>query len=98
MGCVFFKSASIGNNLLSKFHTLAVVFFSNSELENFIDKKARDIEEVYEKTMAEKILHEKRQISLELDRNGIYSILSTPEGLTVNCINKYIELKGKGVI
>jgi hypothetical protein len=31
----------------------------------------------------------------ELIANGIISILTTPENLTVNTINKYLELKNK---
>jgi hypothetical protein len=42
---------------------------------------------------AEKFAYEKRLMVKELHKNGIPSILTTPENLTVNTFNKYLELK-----
>ena len=54
--------------------------------------------DVYIKTIAEKLAYEKRLIVKELEQNGIYSILTSPQNLTVNTINKYLELKSRGII
>jgi hypothetical protein len=53
---------------------------------------------VYIKTVAEKFMHEKRLIVKELQNHGILSILTPPEKLTVNAVNKYLELKARQAI
>ncbi|MBO2012745.1 DUF58 domain-containing protein [Hymenobacter negativus] len=83
---------------LSKDHLLLVVFFENTELREFLDVPADTTEEVYNQTIAEKFAQEKRQIVLELQRYGIYSLLTAPKDLTVNTINKYLEFKARGLI
>jgi N-acetylmuramoyl-L-alanine amidase len=37
-------------------------------------------------------------IAKELRQNGIQTILTRPEDLSINTINKYLELKARGVI
>lgn len=78
---------------IAHYHLLLVVFFENTELKYLIDKKAESLEEIYIKTIAEKFAYEKRLMVKELHKNGILSILTSPENLTVNTINKYLELK-----
>jgi len=83
---------------LSRYHLLLVVFFENSELKQLTNSHAKNIEQVYIKTIAEKFSFEKRLIAKELSKYGILSILSTPQKLTVNTINKYLELKTRQAI
>jgi uncharacterized protein (DUF58 family) len=78
---------------IAHYHLLLVVFFENTELSSLIAKNAESLEEVYMKTIAEKFSFEKRQMVKELHKNGIPSILTTPANLTVNTVNKYLELK-----
>ena len=83
---------------LARNHLLLVVFFQNSELDQLIYSSAKNVEEVYIKTIAEKFAFEKRIIAKELSKYGILSILSSPKNLTVNTINKYLELKAREAI
>jgi len=83
---------------LAKDHLLLVVFFENTELRTYLDTPAATTEDVYNQTIAEKFAQEKRQIVLELQRYGIYSLLTAPADLTVNTINKYLEFKARGLI
>jgi uncharacterized protein (DUF58 family) len=83
---------------LARNHLLLVVFFENSELDDLRNSHAKDIEEVYIKTIAEKFAFEKKIIAKELLKYGILSILSSPKNLTVNTINKYLELKARQAI
>ena len=80
---------------LAKFHLPLVVFFDNTELKKMIKKPAKNVEEIYVKTIAEKFAFEKKLIVKELLKYGIPSILCKPEELTVKTINKYLELKTK---
>lgn len=83
---------------IAKNHLLVVVFFNNTELNQIINKKAETIQEVYDKVIAEKFAFEKKLIVNELRKFGIYSILTTPENLTIDTINKYLEIKARGLL
>lgn len=83
---------------LAKDHLLLVVFFENTELDLFLNSPAETTEEVYNQTIAEKFSQEKRQIVRELQRYGIHALLTAPENLTANTINKYLEFKSRGLI
>ncbi len=81
--------------MLNKSHLLLVVFFQNTELKTIAEEGAHSVERVYRKIVAEKFMYEKRLIVKELQKHGILSILTTPENLTVNVINKYLEIKAR---
>jgi len=83
---------------MAKSHLLVVIFFKNTELNSLIENKAETIQQVYDKVIAEKFAFEKRLIVNELKKYGIYSILTTPENLTLDTINKYLEIKARGLI
>ncbi|MEO7308303.1 MAG: DUF58 domain-containing protein [Ferruginibacter sp.] len=83
---------------IAKHHLLLVVFFENTELHQLSHLDAQNVEEVYIKTIAEKFEFEKRLIVKELKKHGILSILTPPEKLTINAVNKYLELKARQAI
>jgi uncharacterized protein (DUF58 family) len=80
---------------IAKFHLLVMVFFENTELKKLSEQPADNVEGIYIKTVAEKFAYEKKLIVKELARYGIQSILTTPQNLTVNTINRYLELKAR---
>lgn len=79
-------------------HLLVVVFFENTELAKVKEMETKNVKDVYFKTMARKFSIEKEQIAFELRKYGIQSILTKPEELSVNTINKYLEIKSRGMI
>jgi uncharacterized protein (DUF58 family) len=83
---------------IAKNHLLMVVFFKNTELNDLIDKKAENIQEIYDKVIAEKFDFEKRLIVNELRKYGIYALLTQPESLTIDTINQYLEIKARGIL
>lgn len=80
---------------IAKFHLLLVVFFENTELTKLSEEPAANVEDIYIKTIAGKFAYDKKLIVKELAKHGIQSILSAPENLTVNTINRYLELKAR---
>ncbi len=80
---------------IAKHHLLLVVFFENTELTKLFIAKAESVEDIYVKTIADKLAFEKRLVVKELLKYGILSIISAPQNLTVITINKYLELKAK---
>ncbi len=83
---------------IAKQHVLVVVFFENTELEHLIAANAEDLQSIYHKTIAEKFSLEKKLMQKELRKHGIQSILTKPSELTINTINKYLEIKARGLI
>ncbi len=83
---------------IAKSHLLVVIFFSNTELNGIINQKTTTIQEVYDKVIAEKFMFEKRLIVNELKKYGIHSVLTQPENLTLDAINKYLEIKSRGIL
>lgn len=83
---------------MAKNHLLVVIFFENTELDKLTKIEAKNTREIFEKTIAEKFIYEKKLIVNELLKHGIQSILTTPENLTVNTINKYLEIKARGLL
>lgn len=80
---------------IAKYHLLVMVFFENTGLRELSEEPATNVEGIYIKTIAEKFVFEKKLIVKELARHGIQSILTAPQNLTVNTINRYLELKAK---
>lgn len=83
---------------LARKHLLVVVIFRNTEMNEMLATPAENLEGIYRKTVAQKFDLEKRQMLLELGKRGIQAILTFPEELTVNAINKYLEIKARGML
>ena len=83
---------------LAKEHLLIVVFFENTETSALLKEPSKNVEQIYMKTIAERFYYEKRRIVRELQQYGIQSILTAPKDLNANTVNKYLELKARGMI
>ncbi|MFD2697750.1 DUF58 domain-containing protein [Mesonia sediminis] len=83
---------------LNKKHVLVVIFFNNSELHKFQKIRALNLGEIYEQTIAAQFIQEKKQMQIELTKHGIQCILTNPQNLSINTINKYLEIKAKHLL
>lgn len=83
---------------LNRQHRLLVVFFEDADLKEYIANPAKDTEDYYRHVIAEKFAFEKRLIVSTLKQNGIYSLLTTPENLSIDVINKYLEMKSRQLL
>ena len=79
-------------------HLACVVFFQNTLLKEIHESNPNTMEGIYIKTIADQFDLEKKQIVKELRRHGILSILTTPQNLSVDVINKYLELKARQMV
>ncbi|NQX54985.1 DUF58 domain-containing protein [Pedobacter panaciterrae] len=80
---------------IAKFHLLLIVFFENTELKSLTEEEVKDVEGIYIKTIASKFAYEKKLVVKELAKHGILSILTPPEKLTINVINRYLSIKAQ---
>jgi uncharacterized protein (DUF58 family) len=83
---------------IAKQHVVVCVCFLNTEISTFVTEKTKSTEHLYQKIIAEKFDFEKRIIVKKLNQYGIYTVLTTPKNLTVNVINKYLQLKDRRII
>jgi uncharacterized protein (DUF58 family) len=83
---------------LAKYHLVLVVFFENTALKQVTEQEATDVEGIYKQVIAQQFAYEKKLIARELSQYGIMSLLCTPQQLTIQVINKYLELKARMLI
>ena len=83
---------------IAKKHVLVVIFFENTELKSLSDTDAETIPEIVDQTIAKQFQYDKKLMVRELQQRGIQTVLTAPEDLTVNTINKYLEIKAKGLL
>ncbi|NUO02842.1 MAG: DUF58 domain-containing protein [Saprospiraceae bacterium] len=79
-------------------HLLVVIFFENTEIRDFVNQEATTLEGIYRQTVAQKFMAEKSAMVNKLKQFGIQAILTEPQALSMNTINKYLELKSRGLI
>ena len=80
---------------LNSRHRLLVVFFIDEERRDFINQQPHSIKDYYEHAIAAKIDNEQSLIISTLRQYGINSLLTTPQHLSVNIINRYLEMKSR---
>jgi len=83
---------------MARRHLMVVIFFENTEIKSLLETPAFDLRSVYHKAIAEKLNFEKRLVVKELGKFGIHALLTPPDRLTVNTINKYLELKARNLL
>lgn len=82
---------------MAKRHLLVVIIFDNTEVKKRIQTPADSLWDIYEKSVAEKFDMEKKTMVHILRSYNIQALLTAPKDLTVNVINKYLEIKAKGL-
>ncbi len=75
-----------------------MVLFKDSELVEMAEQPKESVEDVYRVTLAAKQASEREEIANKLRKQGIQTISCVPEQLSVEVINKYMELKSRGII
>lgn len=83
---------------IARNHLLVVVFFKNSELQQLITGNPENMQEIYDQIIAEKFEYEKKLIIQELRKHGIYTVYTLPQDLNLEMINKYLEIKARGIL
>ena len=75
---------------INKSHVLVVVFFENTEISGYRFKHVESINDIYHQAIAEKFITDKVQMA--------QTFFTKPKDLSINTINKYLELKTRGFI
>jgi uncharacterized protein (DUF58 family) len=83
---------------ISKYHLVLIIFFENTEINKMVKSKAKDLVDIYDKTIAQNMLSENRLIAKELQMNGIHSLCIEPKKLNLAVINKFVEIKKRQIL
>ncbi len=83
---------------IAKNHLLVVIFFENTEVLKLTEINPKNTSESAHQTMAEQFAHDKIFMARELQKHGIQTILTPPKDLSVSTINKYLEIKARGLL
>ena len=82
---------------LNSRHKLLVVFFIDEDRRDFINQQPHSIKDYYEHAIAANIDNEQMLIINTLRQYGINSLLTSPQNLSVNVINRYLEMKSRAL-
>ena len=83
---------------LNRRHRLLVVFFEDHEVKDYLATRSESYEEYYRHVVAEQFAYEQRLIVSSLKQRGILALLTTPEALSVDVLNKYLEIKTRELL
>ena len=83
---------------LSRRHRVLVVFFEDVELADYAATPAHSEEEECRRVMARKFIYEKQLMVSTLRQHGIYALLTAPDRLTADVVNRYLEMKSQGLL
>ncbi|MBD9273192.1 MULTISPECIES: DUF58 domain-containing protein [Segatella] len=83
---------------LNRRHRLLVVFFEDHEVKDYLATRSESDEEYYRHVVAEQFAYEQRLIVSSLKQRGILALLTTPEALSVDVLNKYLEIKTRELL
>jgi uncharacterized protein (DUF58 family) len=83
---------------INKKHVLVVIFFENTELDKIIASSPDNTTDMAHQVIAEGFAHQKKLMAAELRKHSINTLLTRPEELSINTINKYLEIKARGIL
>lgn len=79
--------------LIAKRHLLVVIIFENSELINYTKETYQTKDGIYKDIIATSLVYEKEKIIKEMRHHGIQTILTEYKDLSMEVINKYLDIK-----
>ncbi|MDR1745947.1 MAG: DUF58 domain-containing protein [Tannerella sp.] len=83
---------------LARQHVVLAVFFENTELKAFARRNPQNSEGYFRQVVAEKFIYEKQYVTTILRHHGVYSLLTTPDQLSIHVINRYLEMKAQHLL
>ena len=83
---------------IARKHLVVVIIFKNTELQQVVHQDVQDSRQLYHKIIVQDFDWQKRMMLKELALHNIHSVLTAPEDLTASVINKYLQLKARGLI
>ncbi len=83
---------------LAKRHVVLFAALQTPLMDELIKSSVNEIQDVAQKTVTFRILHEREQAIHSIQRSGVHILDITPGQLTVNLINHFIELRSGNLL
>jgi len=87
-----------GLRRIAKMHQLVVVLFENTEIADLLEEPTEVVDDIYRKATARRFLQQRELMAARLRQNGVKVILTRPQDLTGEVINRYLEMKQRGLV
>ena len=81
---------------IGRMHRLCVVLFENTGIRDLIAAPAERLEDVYVRAVAEGLALETREVARTLERVGIGALVTRPETVTSDAVNRYLQIRSRG--
>ena len=81
---------------IAKMHRLCVVLFENTGIRELLAARSERLEDVYVKAVAEGLALETREVARTLERHGIGALVTRPESVTSDAVNRYLQIRARG--
>ncbi len=85
-------------NRLRKRHLALLVTLRDPTVQALAEQPVTDSTELYERTIASRLLDERRLVLERLQRRGVHTLDVAANELSIAVINRYLELKAKTMI
>jgi uncharacterized protein (DUF58 family) len=79
--------------LLRRFHLPVTLAVADVPLQNLAARKPSSVTEVYDVLVARDLLAGRAELLQNLERQGVMVLDTVPERLTIDAVNRYLELK-----
>ena len=81
---------------IARMHRLCVVLFENTGIRELLGARSERLEDVYVKAVAEGLALETREVARTLERVGIGALVTRPETVTSDAVNRYLQIRSRG--
>ena len=81
---------------IGRSHRLCVVLFENTGIRDLLATRSERLEDVYTKAVAEGLALETREVARTLERAGIGALVTRPETVTADAVNRYLAIRARG--
>jgi uncharacterized protein (DUF58 family) len=79
-------------------HVVIVTMFENTEITQIATTQSTSTDNVYLRATAEMFAWQKREIIAQMQQHGIMAVYARPENMGLATVQRYIDMKARGVI
>lgn len=82
--------------VLAQHHSVLCVALADYELDHILDQAPRDMPDLYRQAVARTLLDDRDQAAARLAERGVRVLKASPEHLSVQVVNRYLDWKATG--
>lgn len=83
---------------LARRHLVVLVLLKHPELDALAEDKPASSAEMFHAAAAQEMLERRREMIVQLERQGVLIVETTAEEVGINAVSKYLEVKAQGLL